>query len=115
VVDNVRGYMLYGDYSKPNPPAEIVRAVERGDVDVALVWGPLAGYFAAQSPVPLRLERVTPWLADMQWPMQFDISVGVQNGNDKLLKQIDQVLARRARDIRKLLNAYHVPIVEAGA
>jgi mxaJ protein len=112
IVANVRGYMLYGDYSKPNPPAEIVRAVERGDVDVALVWGPLAGYFAAQSPVPLRLEPVTPWMADMQWPMQFDISVGVQRDNQKLLKQIDQILARRRADIRKLLLAYHVPLVE---
>jgi mxaJ protein len=112
VIDNVRGYMLYGDYSAPNPPAEIVRAVERGDVDVALVWGPLAGYFAAQSPVPLRLEPVTPWLANNQWPMQFDISVGVQNGNDKLLKEIDQVLRRRSSEIRKLLASYHVPVVE---
>lgn len=113
VVDNVRGYMLYGDYSKPNPPAEIVRAVERGDVDVALVWGPLAGYFAARSPVPLRLEPVTPWMANMQWPMQFDISVGVQNGNQKLLKEIDGVLDRRSGEIRRLLAAYHVPIVSA--
>jgi mxaJ protein len=112
VIDNVRGYMLYGDYSAPNPPAEIVRAVERGDVDVALVWGPLAGYFAAQSPVPLRLEPVTPWLANNQWPMQFDISVGVQNGNEKLLKEIDQVLRRRSSEIRKLLASYHVPVVE---
>jgi mxaJ protein len=112
IVGNIRGYMLYGDYSKPNPPAEIVRAVERGDVDVALVWGPLAGYFAARSPVPLRLEPVTPWMADMQWPMQFDISVGVQNGNDKLLKEIDQILARRSGDIGKLLAAYHVPVVQ---
>jgi mxaJ protein len=115
IIANVRGYMLYGDYSKPNPPAEIVRAVERGDVDVALVWGPLAGYFAAQSPVPLRLEPVTPWMADMQWPMQFDISVGVQKDDTKLLKQIDQVLARRTGDIRKLMKAYHVPLVETGA
>jgi mxaJ protein len=112
VIDNVRGYMLYGDYSSPNPPAEIVRAVERGDVDVALVWGPLAGYFAAQSPVPLRLKPATPWLANNQWPMQFDISVGVQNGNEKLLKEIDQVLRRRSSEIRKLLASYHVPVVE---
>jgi mxaJ protein len=112
VIGNVRGYMLYGDYSKPNPPAEVVRAVERGEVDVALVWGPLAGYFAARSPVPLRLEPVTPWFADMQWPMQFDISVGVQKDNQKLLKQIDQVLARRSPEIRKLLAGYHVPLVE---
>lgn len=111
IVSNVRGYMLYGDYSKPNPPAEIVRAVERGDIDVALVWGPLAGYFAARSPVPLRLDPVTPWMADMQWPMQFDISVGVQKDNQKLLKQIDQDLVRRSGDIRKLLAAYRVPLV----
>ena len=113
IIANVRGYMLYGDYSKPNPPAAIVEAVERGDVDVALVWGPLAGYFAARSPVPLRLEPVTPWIADMQWPMQFDISVGVQKNDQKLLKRIDEVLARRSGDIRKLLDAYHVPVVAA--
>lgn len=112
IINNVRGFMLYGDYRKPNPPARIVEAVERGDVDVALVWGPLAGYFAARSPVPLRLEPVTPWFADMQWPMQFDISVGVQKDNQKLLKQIDQILARRSGDIRKLLAAYHVPLAE---
>jgi mxaJ protein len=76
------------------------------------VWGPLAGYFAARSQVPLRLEAVTPWLDDMQWPMQFDISVGVQKDNQPLLKRIDQVLARRSPDIRKLLAAYHVPVVE---
>ena len=111
IIDNVRGYMLYGDYSAPNPPADVVRAVERGDVDVALVWGPLAGYFAAQSPVPLRLEPVTPWLANNRWPMQFDISVGVQNGNDRLLKEVDGVLRHRSGEIRKLLGAYHVPVV----
>ena len=60
--------------------------------------------------MPLRLEPVTPWLADMQWPMQFDISVGVQKDNQKLLKEIDGVLARRSADIQKLLASYHVPI-----
>lgn len=111
IISNVRGYMLYGDYRKRNPPSEIMQAVQRGDVDVALVWGPLAGYFAARSPVTLRLEPVTPWLADTQWPMQFDISVGVQKDNQKLLKQIDQVISRRSGEIRKLLAGYDVPMV----
>ena len=114
IIGNVRGYMLYGDYRAPNPPAEIVRAVERGDVDVALVWGPLAGYFAARSRVPLRLEPVTPWFADQQWPMQFDVSVGVQRDNQKLLKDIDRVLVQRSADVRRLLATYHVPVVEGG-
>lgn len=114
IVSNVRGYMLYGDYRAPNPPAEIVRAVERGEVDVALAWGPLAGYFAAKSPIPLRLEPVTPWMADMEWPMQFDISVGVQKDNQKLLKQIDRILVHRRTEIARLLDEYHVPVVEGG-
>lgn len=112
IIDNVRGYMLYGDYSRPNPPAEIVRAVAAGDVDVALVWGPLAGYFAPQSPVPLRLEPVTPWLDDMQWPMQFDISVGVQKANQPLLKDVDRILTRRKPQIDRLLASYDVPSVQ---
>jgi mxaJ protein len=103
--------MLYGNYAEPNPPAEVVRAVGRGEVDVALVWGPLAGFFASQSKVPLRLEPVTPWFADNQWPMQFDVSVGVQKDNQKLLKEIDRILARRRTDIAKLLASYHVPVV----
>lgn len=111
VIGNVRGFMVYGDYDQPNPPARIMRAVEQGDIDVALVWGPLAGYFAARSSTPLRLEPVTPWLADEQWPMQFDVSVGVRNGNTKLLKEIDGVLARRSGTIRQLLADYHVPTV----
>jgi mxaJ protein len=113
IVSNVRGYMLYGDYRKPSPPSEIVTAVEQGDVDVALVWGPLAGYFAARSPVPLRLDPVTPWMDDMQWPMHFDVSVGVRRDNQRLLKDVDRVLTRRAGDIRRLLEVYHVPLVPA--
>jgi mxaJ protein len=112
IIGNVRGYMLYGDYRKPNPPSDIVQAVGRGEIDVALVWGPLAGYFARRSAVPLRLEPVTPWFADEQWPMQFDISVGVRRDDQRLLKDIDGVLVRRSGQIRSLLASYGVPVVQ---
>ncbi len=54
---NLVGYTVYGDYRQPNPPATIVTAVEKGDVDIAAVWGPLAGYFAERSPTPLTITR----------------------------------------------------------
>ncbi len=109
VIDNVRGYMLYGDYSQPDPPAEIVRAVDRGEVDVAVVWGPLAGYFAARAQHPLRLVPVRPWLDGPQWPMVFDISMGVRRDAPKLKDQLDRFLERRRGEITALLDAYHVP------
>lgn len=109
LIDNVRGYMLYGDYEKPNPPAAIVAAVARGEVDVALVWGPFAGYFASLSPVALRIEPVTPALDDSQWPMVYDISMGVRRDNLQLRGQIESILSKEGPRIDALLSAYHVP------
>jgi mxaJ protein len=48
IVGNVVGFMVYGDYAEANPSAAIVRAVAANDLDLALVWGPLAGYLAAR-------------------------------------------------------------------
>lgn len=112
IVANVRGYMLYGDYRRPNPPAAIVEAVARGDVDIGIAWGPLGGYFAARSPVPLAVQRVTPWLDDSQWPMVYDISVGVQKADLPLQRDVEHVLESRAAEIGALLDRYHIPRVE---
>ena len=109
IVDNVRGYMVYGDYARPDPSARIIEAVARGEVDVAVAWGPLAGYFAARSPRPLSLEPVQPWLDGPQWPMVFDISVGVRRDDAKLKAELDQALERHRPQIAALLAAYHVP------
>lgn len=111
IIDNVRGYMLYGDYARPNPPAAIVDAVDRGDIDVAVVWGPLAGYFATRAAHPLKLTPVQPWLDGPQWPMVFDISMGVRRNDPKLLKTLDSELDKRSDQVKRLLDAYHVPQV----
>jgi mxaJ protein len=108
IIDNVRGYMLYGDYSRPNPTAAIIDAVEDGQIDVALVWGPTAGYFAKASKVPLRLEPVTP-ADDPQAPMTYAISVGVRKGDTALLTVVDATLAREQARIHGILEAYGVP------
>jgi mxaJ protein len=112
VVGNVRGYTLYGDYATPNPPAAIVQAVDRGDVDVALVWGPLAGFFAKRAQHPLRLAPVRPWLDGPQWPMVFEVSMGVRKEDANLRRALDDALARRQTEVRRLLETYGVPVVD---
>jgi mxaJ protein len=106
---NVRGYMIYGDYQQPNPPSAIVQAVARGDIDVALVWGPLAGYFARQSPVPLRLEKVTPSLDHGQWPMAYDIAMGVRRDEPELGAKVEAILDKDAGEVAAILQDYGVP------
>jgi mxaJ protein len=109
LIDNVRGFMLYGDYGRPNPPASIIEAVARGKIDVALVWGPLAGFFAHRSSVPLRLEPVTAQTGTEPWPMAYDISVGVRPDAPALRAEIQAILEKEQPTIDALLRAYHVP------
>src|SRR5207302_2848649 len=109
--NNVVGYSVYGDYMQPNPPARIIDAVAQGDIGVAVAWGPLAGYFAAKEHVALTLTPVTPQV-DSALPFAFDISVGVARRARALRDEIDVALARRAGDIDRLLDAYHVPRVD---
>jgi mxaJ protein len=108
IVSNVHGYMLYGNYAQPNPPAVIMAAVARGEVDVAMVWGPLAGYFARRSSVALTLSPI-PSNKASPWPMQFDVSMGVQMHDVALLEAVNSVLAQEQAAIDDILRRYAVP------
>jgi quinoprotein dehydrogenase-associated probable ABC transporter substrate-binding protein len=112
IVSNVIGYPVYGDYLQPNPPARIVAAVVRRDVDVAIVWGPLAGYFARQYDVPLHISLVAP-VADRATPVAFDISIGVARRVPALRRELDAALDRRRGDVRRLLDEYGIPRVQS--
>lgn len=109
ITANVHGYMVYGNYSKANPPAAIIDAIAQREIDVGLVWGPLAGYFAHRSRVPLRTEAITP-ATDPPWPMTFAISVGVRRSNRALLDLINASLDREQPKIQVILERYHVPL-----
>jgi mxaJ protein len=115
ITGNVRGYMVYGDYRDRTPQSAIVDAVARGDVDVAVAWGPTAGYFAAHAPVPMLLVPVQPWLDGPQSPMVFDISMGVRREDRELRRSLDAALAREAPEIRRILAGYGVPVFDEDA
>jgi mxaJ protein len=111
IVKNVRGYSVLGDYREPNPPSRIVRAVSNGEIDVAVAWGPLAGYFAKRSPVPLRVVPVSPQIDVPYLPFVFDIALGVRRGETAFRDSLDGAIMRRQKDINRILRDYAVPLV----
>ncbi|KRB86568.1 amino acid ABC transporter substrate-binding protein [Sphingomonas sp. Root710] len=112
LIDNVRGYMIYGDYARPNPPTAIIKAVADGDIDAAIVWGPLAGWYSRHAVVPLRIENVTPWLDQGQWPMVYDISMGVRRDDPQLRRKVETILESEKPAIGAILHQYGVPVVD---
>jgi len=115
IVDNVVGYMIYGDYREPNPPARIVEAVARGDLDVAVVWGPIGGYFARHASVPLEAVPITDTAAFAPLRFEFGIAMGVRKGENAFRDELNAILERRREDIHLLLDQYGVPRVEQPA
>jgi quinoprotein dehydrogenase-associated probable ABC transporter substrate-binding protein len=113
IVQNVRGYPIVGDYSKPNPQAEILESLERGEIDVAIVWGPFAGYFAKRSPTPLTIVPVTPTRDPSGQTFAFDIAMGVRRTDTALARTLDTLLVRERPAIHKILSDYGVPLDSA--
>ena len=112
IIDNVHGYMIYGDYRSAAPTAPIIDAVARGEIDVAVAWGPQAAYFGAREPVPLTWKPVTPWLDGPRRPMVFDISMGVARGDGALRAELDAAMARHRAEVDAILADYGVPRVD---
>ena len=111
LVENVVGYSVFGNYAEDSPPGKIVEAVAAGEIDTALVWGPIAGYFAQRHTPPL---QVTPLPADAgsdRLPFRYDIAMGVRRGNQTLKAELDALLVQHARPIRAILQDYGVPLV----
>jgi mxaJ protein len=112
LVENVKGYTLYGDYREENPPARIVDAVVNGEVDVALVWGPLAGFFAKRHGDELNLTPIPADQGEGAMPFAFDICMGVRKTNPALRAAVNEVLIRKRADIDAILASYGVPRAE---
>ena len=108
VIGNLRGF--HGMYNEEDRPEDVVNAVAKDEVDVAIVWGPLAGYFAKQSPVPLRLhplgERDS--LADV--PFRYDIAMAVRRRDRELRDSLQKVLREKAPEIQAILKEYNIPL-----
>ena len=114
IIRNVKGYAVYGDYSQESPPSRIIDAVARGEVDVAVAWGPMAGYWAKRSRVPLKLVAVEPQIDLPFLPFVFDIGMGVRHGETAFRATLDSILTRRRPEIQRILADYGVPQVTIG-
>ena len=91
IVGNVRGFMIYGDYRDDHPLSAIVHAVAAGEVDIAAVWGAIAGYFARKEQPPLVVTAIA-GSPEARLPMTLDISIGVRKTDKQLYSQLDGAL-----------------------
>ena len=87
-------------------------AVASDSIDVAIVWGPLAGWYARRvSRTPLAVTPVSPQVDVPFLPFVFDMSMGVRRDAPGLKAEVEDVLARRHAEVERILDDYGVPRV----
>jgi mxaJ protein len=95
-------------------PAKLVDEVAIGNAEVAVLWGPAAARYVKASNVPLVMSVIPDDNVRSDGekvPHHYDTAIGVRKGDDTLLAQLNQAIAKRGKDIRALLQAEGIPLL----
>jgi mxaJ protein len=89
-------------------PARMIDGLETGEIDIAIMWGPVAGYFSPGASKPIAIEP-TP-TRDREISLTTPIAIGVRRSNTELRDLLNKALVERRKEISSILEAYHVPL-----
>lgn len=103
-------YLSYdADLQPTHQPSYQLQELINGDIDVAAVWGPFAGYYKAMKHAPISIEAAN--LMDDQTPLEFDLALAMRTRDQDLKQAVDAALQQKKAEIRKILDDYGVPLV----
>jgi len=110
LMGNAKPYRLQRDLNLPT--SFLIDDLAKGEIDVAIMWGPIAGYYAKQSKVPMEMALIPEYnkvkLAGKEY---WNISMGVRMKDKERLKPINEAIARNQDKIAQILADYGIPTV----
>jgi len=111
LLDHVHSYQLSVNLRFFAPARDMTEDLENGKIDVGVLWGPIAGYFASRSGGKI---RIVPLLheSDDGPPMAFSIVMGVRHGEDAWRRQVNAAIAKEQPTITRILESYGVPLLD---
>ncbi len=111
LVENTRFYRLSVDTRVEAPGAELVRAVADGELDAALVWGPIAGYQAKAKDLPIAFRALPTEPGATR--MDYRITMGVRGQEPEWRRRINAAIREKQGEIDGILREYGVPLLDA--
>jgi mxaJ protein len=118
LIANARPYRMQRDLNLPS--SYLIDDLEKKEIDIAVAWGPIGGYFAKQSKVPMEVRVIPEYVGydeinNAKGKEFWNISVGVRKKDKERMEKIDAALVRNKAAIDKILDDFgipHVPVVE---
>lgn len=111
LLGNLEPYQLMADTRHDHPAEEMVHDVENGLIDIAVVWGPIGGYFAKVADGAL---VVTPLASEEGSPVRLDyrMSMGLRRGEPAWKEQLNDLIKKHQPAIQAILMDYGVPLLD---
>lgn len=104
-------YDLMRDTRFTHSPAELmIKDIESGEIDAALVWGPMGGYFAKQMKANVTIVPLTKEKTGSR--MIYRITMGVRPSDQEWKRTLNTVIRENQDAINKILLEYGVPIID---
>jgi mxaJ protein len=108
LMENARPYRLQRDLNLP--PSFLVDDLVKGDIDVAIVWGPIGGYYAKRASIPLVIVPIPEYEAkNVKGKENWNISMGVRHKDKARAQELNAALERSQGAINKILDDYGIP------
>jgi mxaJ protein len=111
LLDHVHAYQLSVNLRFFTPARDMTEDLENGKIDIGVLWGPIAGYFASRSGGKLTIVPLLHESTDAP-PMMFSIVMGVRHGEDAWRRTLNAAIANAQPQITQILKSYGVPLLD---
>jgi len=110
LLDHMHSYALVVDTRFEHPGQDLVHDVATGEVDVGILWGPIAGYYAKKETVPLvvvPLRTENPAIR-----LDYRITMGVRQNEPEWKRDINNLIRSKQVEINAILLDYGIPLLD---
>ena len=110
LLGQTRSYERTVDTRLYSPARDAIDDVARGNLDLAIVWGPIAGWATKQEKVPLAVVPLPAQVDSVQ--LAFSVSMGIRPRETAWKHELNALLERLEPRIREVLTSYGIPLLE---
>ncbi|MCX4188394.1 quinoprotein dehydrogenase-associated putative ABC transporter substrate-binding protein [Methylophaga sp. OBS4] len=108
LADQIQYFQMMPGDAKVNAGRVVEQALANGEIDVALMWGPIAGYYASVSKVPMTMKP----LNELGERFIFSFSMGTRYQDKAWNQLLNKFLEKRKDDIAAIMAQYNLPSLE---
>jgi quinoprotein dehydrogenase-associated probable ABC transporter substrate-binding protein len=110
LLGQIKSYALVVDTRFASPTHEMMDDLDRGEIDVALLWGPIAGHYALKAKTAT---TVAPLLKEQDGPrMVYRIVMGVRHSDQNWKRTLNKLISENQSEIQAILRSYGVPLLD---